>query len=114
MFVSDHKLAKQIIREVNHLIGFNIRAHRRDRVAVEARIAAIQLIRNQTDLSYPLIGDELDRDHTSIVYLNKKPTNNRIEGIKNHVREQLLLHVNHKDIHRVFPRIYGITDANVA
>ena len=53
--------------EYNVSVG-DIRGPSRDKQVVAARFCAIVRLRDETNLSYPAIGRILDRDHTTVMY----------------------------------------------
>ena len=49
-----------------------LRGTLKDKTTAEARQVAMYLIRNMTNLSYPDIGKEFGKDHTTVMHANKR------------------------------------------
>ncbi len=69
-----------IIQEVEQYYNYSegaIRSHKRTKTLSEARAIAMYLARNNTEYSYPELGDVFNKHYTSVIYNVAKVANNK-------------------------------------
>ncbi len=93
--------AANIIAEVSNFYSIDesvLRSPKQDKITTEARQVAMYLIRNMTQMSFPDIGREFGKDHTTVLYAYNKieaKLQDSSTGLSNNIRT-LLTEINNK------------------